>query len=79
MPPKPPSNRGPVLALLTEGPYRWLLLSSLFSSVGVELRVMAQSWLILELVEPNTMWVQRRDIEWFRRLSYHWRNQCTGA
>ena len=49
MPPKPPSNRGPVLALLTEGPYRWLLLSSLFSSVGVELRVMAQSWLILEL------------------------------
>lgn len=47
--PIPPPRRGPIASLLTQGPYRWFLASNLLSAVGVELRVMAQSWLILEL------------------------------
>lgn len=34
---------------LLQSPFKWLLLSNLTNAIGVELRLMAQAWLILEL------------------------------
>ena len=34
---------------LLRSPFKWLFYSNLANSIGVELRLMAQSWLILEL------------------------------
>jgi MFS family permease len=42
-------QRSPAFRVLSNGPYLWFLLSNLFASVGAEMRLMAQSWLILEL------------------------------
>ncbi|MFT5087555.1 MAG: DHA3 family macrolide efflux protein-like MFS transporter [Candidatus Latescibacterota bacterium] len=44
-----PSQSKPALRILTNGPYLWFFASNLLASVGSEMRLMAQSWLILEL------------------------------
>ena len=45
----------PVLDLL-RGPFRWLFYGNLANATGIELRLMAQSWLILEL-GGSQVWV----------------------
>ncbi len=43
------SQRNPAFRVLSNGPYLWFFLSNLLASIGGEMRLMAQSWLILEL------------------------------
>ena len=50
------TRQNTAIRLLVEGPFRWLFLSNLGHAVGMELRIMAQSWLILELGESQ-FWV----------------------
>ena len=45
----------PVIELL-QSPFKWLFCSNLANAVGIELRLMAQSWLILEL-GGSQVWV----------------------
>lgn len=45
----------PVIELF-RGPFKWLFCSNLANSIGMELRLMAQSWLILEL-GGSQVWV----------------------
>ena len=49
-------RKNPAVRVLSEGPYRWFLLSNLAVSIGEQLRSMAQSWLILEL-GGSQVWV----------------------
>ncbi|MBK34808.1 MAG: hypothetical protein CME26_04675 [Gemmatimonadetes bacterium] len=44
-----PTSVSPVRSLLATGPFRWFLSSNATTGIGMELQVLAQSWLILEL------------------------------
>lgn len=49
------ADRNPAIQLL-HSPFKWLFYSNFANSIGVELRLMAQSWLILEL-GGSQVWV----------------------